>query len=62
MSKLLRAMPGLKERAKTLVELMKGTAVPVCPAAVGHGREGHADHQGRRRGRTAGPHSGAEPS
>ena len=61
MAKLLRAMPGLKERAKTLVELMKSTALSVCPAAAGPGREGRADHQGRWRGRTEGAAPRAEP-
>ena len=45
MAKLLRAMPGLKERAKTLVELMKGAQFLFAVAAPGAGRQGQADHR-----------------
>ena len=49
-AKLLKAMPGLKERAKTLVELQNGAALSVRHATTGHGRQGKANHRRWRQG------------
>ncbi len=47
-AQLRAAIPGLKERAKTLVELLDGAGIPVRDAAAQHGCEGRGDSRPRR--------------